>query len=247
MSSATSSASRATRSLLAASAACVLALAFGTPVHAQSEADLGRACAQGKEAPAAAVAACSSLMILVVGAQDLAVVYDNRGYARLETGDFAGAEADFDEALTRSPGMLVAEQGRGRARVLRGAYADAVADLTLAWEANHDDVFGSLWLFVAQKRAGIADAHPADGSLWPKSLLLFVTGKQSAQETMAQASSPDDAHRPLRVCLIGFVVSEDAVATHASDARRWLELTAQTCPAGQLEGIATRTELQRLP
>ena len=63
---------------------------------------------------------------------DIALALSNRGTARGEAGDLAGAVADFDRALAVDPGYVDALDNRGYARLLAGDSEGALTDFDLA-------------------------------------------------------------------------------------------------------------------
>jgi tetratricopeptide (TPR) repeat protein len=60
--------------------------------------------------------------------KDLASAHRNRGLAYVKRGDYAGAVADFDEAIRLNPQFSFAYNSRGYAYAMKGDFDRAIAD-----------------------------------------------------------------------------------------------------------------------
>jgi tetratricopeptide (TPR) repeat protein len=67
---------------------------------------------------------------------DVSFAYYNRGNARMEQKDYAGAVMDFSKAVDLEPGYIRAYVNRGNARMEQKDYAGATADFDRALELN---------------------------------------------------------------------------------------------------------------
>jgi protein O-mannosyl-transferase len=69
----------------------------------------------------------------------IALAYNNRGYARLLDGDYAGAIQDCDSAIALQPGQAKPYYNRGNAEFNTGDYRRAADDFTSALELDPTD------------------------------------------------------------------------------------------------------------
>lgn len=68
-----------------------------------------------------------------------AEAYYNRGFERLEIGDYLGAMADYDASLTLNPDRATSYNNRGLAKYHTGNVPGAIADYTKAIELDPDE------------------------------------------------------------------------------------------------------------
>lgn len=93
------------------------------------------------------IAACTDLIDGgQLSDQDRAAVLYGRGSFRNESGDYAGALADFDEAIRLSPEFGLAYGGRADAHEYRGDYARAAAESRIAarLDPENPDILNAL-------------------------------------------------------------------------------------------------------
>lgn len=126
-----------------------------------------------------------------------AFAYTNRGAAYAFKGDYDRAIADYDRATEINPEDAIAYLNRGIAYFYKDDFNLAVPALrNIAQGGNVYDVYGMLWLFMAQNRAGqdattelTSNAANARSSAWPYPVIDLYLGKQSADATFAKAAS----------------------------------------------------------
>ena len=114
----------------------------------------------------ARIDACTRLLAGNLKGRDLAVTYNNRGFAFLLRKDHGRAVADFDMAIKLTPGLEDAWFGRGRAWSERGDHQRAIADLTRAMEikpalARTYVVRGESWSSLGDSQRALADFEQA--------------------------------------------------------------------------------------
>lgn len=85
----------------------------------------------------------------------------NRGTCRQQTGDAAGAIADFDAALRLKPDLTLARRHRGVLLVDAGRHAEAVSDLTVATQSDPGDSYAWGKLITANEALGQRPAAAA--------------------------------------------------------------------------------------
>lgn len=88
-----------------------------------------------------------------------------RGRARVEVGDAAGAEADLDEAVRLDGGLVPARVERGRVRLARGDVGGAMADLEAALVAEPGRGDALVYRAQAKLRKGLGQEAEADCGL----------------------------------------------------------------------------------
>jgi tetratricopeptide (TPR) repeat protein len=114
----------------------------------------------------ARINACTRLLAGGLKGRDLAVTYNNRGYAFLLRKDYSRAVVDFDMAIQVMPGLEDAWFGRGRAWAERGDHQRAVTDLSRAAElkpalARTYVVRGESWTSLGDNQRALADFEQA--------------------------------------------------------------------------------------
>ena len=92
----------------------------------------------------------ADLTAAIARGQDDAVVYYNRGEARVKQGNWAGAEADLTAAIAHGQDDAVVYFWRGLARGSQGNWAGVEADLTAAIAHGQDDADVYFWRALAR-------------------------------------------------------------------------------------------------
>jgi tetratricopeptide (TPR) repeat protein len=124
------------------------------------------------------------------------VVRQWRGEEFLYAGQFDAAITDLNVVFAAKPKIPLFRL-RGIAYYAKGNYAAAAADFE--HDLNIDPAYANLavWRFFAEKRAGqpsmeeMAIIIKALNGRWPTPLLEYVLGRQTADQAMAAATSPD--------------------------------------------------------
>ena len=89
----------------------------------------------------AAITAWSAIIDLPPSGKIKAEAYNNRGTAKDNNGDFRGAIADYDRALSINPNLAKAYNNRGNTNLKMGFYENAVIDLDRAIDIDKQDAF----------------------------------------------------------------------------------------------------------
>ncbi|MTJ49178.1 tetratricopeptide repeat protein [Dolichospermum sp. UHCC 0259] len=107
---------------------------------------------------------------------DDAIGYKNRGYDRVELGDYEGAIADYTQAIQINPDDIDAYYCRGNANFDFGKYAAAITDYTQVVKMNSHYINayynrGNALLEIADKQGAVADFHKAADLYWQEGKL----------------------------------------------------------------------------
>lgn len=181
-----------------------------------------------------------------------------RGNLRWALGDFAGAAADYTEALALDTDGADLLGRRARARFFEGRYAQAAADLAKA-VPMHDDasarVFLQLWQALAHRRGATplppalreaAGAEP-DGA-WPRPALAMLAGLRSPQQVLqALERTLQGDERTLALAEAWFYIGQLHLAEGRDDeARRAFESARGQEITMYIEHVAAGHELKRM-
>ena len=119
-----------------------------------------------------------------------------RGELYLDEGNLDQAENALDIATAHDPTDIGVRFARGRLRYYRENYSGAIEDLTFV-EQRNNDLYPSLWLFLARARAGlglgegfIAHIKGIEGR-WPAPVGRRFLGEISAEEMRSAAVNDD--------------------------------------------------------
>jgi lipoprotein NlpI len=178
-----------------------------------------------------------------------AFAFTNRGNAYRDQGQDDLAIADYTAALRIDPNHALAYSNRGYVLVTLGRFNDAEHDFSKLVSLDATDAYATLWLHIARIRAGIDDtaematrAEHLDLSVWPAPIVRFYAGKESAAQTLTDATTNDQR------CEAHFYLGEWQLARQRfNDARTNFQTAANTCPITFIEHAAARGELSRLP
>jgi tetratricopeptide (TPR) repeat protein len=121
------------------------------------------------------------------------------GSARLYALDMDGAIAEFTAFIQARPNTSLGFDNRGFARIIKGDYAGAAADLHKSMDFNLWVPYTMLWLHWCNVRLGIDDheefaknAARADPKKWPGQALGFELGQISLEEMLAGAKDASE-------------------------------------------------------
>ena len=122
----------------------------------------------------------------------------------------------------------------------------AVADLRRSAESG--DVYGVLWLFLAQSHAGqdgaaelATNAASLNSKDWPNPVVDLYLGKQSADAIVAKAGTANER------CEASFYIGEwHLVQDRKDEAIPMLRSAVETCPKSFIEYSGAVVELARI-
>jgi lipoprotein NlpI len=176
-----------------------------------------------------------------------------RGFALADgPGDHQRAILDYNRALRlrlSAHGRNEAYGGRGRAHFCLGSYAAAAPDLVRALQAEADDPYSVLQLFIARVRTGNRAAQKElernAGRLkenrWPFAAIELMLGRRTPEATMAAARSADQR------CEAHYYIGEWQLLHDArADAIAAFRRAAETCKRNFIEYYGALAELKSL-
>lgn len=104
--------------------------------------------------------------IISINTNDVALVLNERGVAKISTGDYAGAIEDFSIVISLYPNAATAYSNRAFAKVMSGKNTSAIQDSTIAISLNPNDAQAYLARGIAKykldnKVGGIEDITKA--------------------------------------------------------------------------------------
>jgi len=124
-----------------------------------------------------------------------AIVFTARGNKKLYASDYAGAEADYREAVRLDPSSSDALAALGRAQIVRGEVAEAESSFSKALQLNSNPAAMSGLAAIRYHQARYQEAYKLD-----KDALALVPSSESAVWTMAltlDALGQHDAALPM--------------------------------------------------
>ena len=179
--------------------------------------------------------------------------YGGRAVEWAVKGDYARAIADYDAAIKLDPKSSSALLGRGRARLYGGDFQRAVLDLEQAMKSEPNE-YTALWLYLARKRGGGADAEEAldrdtraTRSGWPGPVIVLYLGRTDAASVLAASTDPDANRQREQRCEANFYLAHWHLLRNERERALALLKEAQDgCPKDFLEYEGTLAELRRL-
>jgi lipoprotein NlpI len=177
-----------------------------------------------------------------------------RAFELTAKGEYERAVADYDIAVKfdpKSSGTLLA---RGRVRFYSGDFPRAVADLEQSLKLDYNE-YTALWLYLARKRSGAADAEErldADtrasrGGSWPAPIIILYLGRTDVDSVFAAATDRDARRDREQRCEAVFYLAHWHL--FRNDRERALPLLKEAqsiCPREFLENEGATAELRRL-
>jgi lipoprotein NlpI len=183
-----------------------------------------------------------------------AAAYSGRAFELVAKGDYAKALADYDAAVGLDPKSSTLYLARGRLHFYSGDYSRAVADLERSMKLD-DNNYTALWLYLARKRAGAANAEEqlenetrtTRGGAWPSTVIVFYLGRTDAGSVMAAATDSDPRRNREQRCEANFYVAHWHLLRKENERAVALLREAQSgCPRDFLEHEGAVAELRRL-
>ena len=180
--------------------------------------------------------------------------YYNRGNAWGNKGDHDRAIADYDIAVKLDPKSSGTLLARGRTRLYSGDFPRAVADLEQSLKLDYNE-YTALWLYLARKRGGAADAEErldnetraSRGGSWPVPIIVLYLGRTDPDSVFAASTDPDARKQREQRCEATFYVAHWHLIRN--DRERALPLLKEaqgSCPREFLEHEGAVAELRRL-
>jgi lipoprotein NlpI len=177
-----------------------------------------------------------------------AAAFRNRGDAYADKGDLGLALQDYDEAIRRAPAESDGYRRRGYLHFYAGQFTAVADDLARVLASEPDDIYATLWSYLAAARAGIADSDgrlkrnaAAGSSDWPFPVIELLLGRRTSEATVAAASTP------AQQCEAQFYVGEwKLLRGDTSGAAAAWQTAIEQCPKSFIEYKGARAELKRL-
>lgn len=179
--------------------------------------------------------------------------YGGRAVEWAVKGDYTRAIADYDAAIKLDPKGASALLGRGRARFYGGDFQRAALDMEQAMKAEPNE-YTALWLYLASKRAGAADAEEvldrdtrATRGGWPSAVIVLYLGRTDAASVFAAATDSDPKRQRDQRCEANFYLGHWHLLRDERERALALFKAAQAdCPKDFLEYEGTLAELRHL-
>ncbi len=178
----------------------------------------------------------------------------SRGTEWMVKGDYLRALADFEATLRANPKAQDVSFPRGRALFYSGEFARAAAEFTKAHQAQPSD-YTALWLFLARKHAGAADAEALveretratrDGT-WPSGVIALYAGQAEPDPVMKSADDRDPKKQTEQRCEANFYIAHWHLLHKAHDrALPLLEEAQRLCPRNVIEYEGTLAALRQV-
>lgn len=184
---------------------------------------------------------------------DDAVAYFARALEQSIKGDYPRALADFDSALRLDPKINGVHFARGRTLFYMGEPARAVSDLEAAFKAQ-PNAYISLWLYLARKRSGVADAEESLEretrrlrAGWPAMVIALYMGRTDPQSVTNAATDINPVRRREIRCESDFYTAHwYLLKGDRPRAQTLLQQVQTACAKNLLEYEGTVAELRRL-
>ncbi|MBW8779226.1 MAG: DUF3857 domain-containing protein [Burkholderiales bacterium] len=196
----------------------------------------------------------SALMLDPASAEAHAVLAENA----LGRGDDAMVLRETAETLKLSPSRTDIYLTRGRMHYLAGAMGPARDDFITALQSRQEveRMYGTIWLFLANRRAGSDAAKAADAlhafepsatyPEWPYSVLQLMENRGTLDAAVA-ASQENGQRSASRECELYYYAGEKALADgDLAGARKFLRMSVATGVTEFIEYQAAQRELARI-
>ncbi|HET9401467.1 MAG TPA: tetratricopeptide repeat protein [Candidatus Acidoferrales bacterium] len=171
-----------------------------------------------------------------------------------EKGDYAHAIRDLNAALRLQPSNATLLSARGYSETYIGDYTSAERDLTAALASKKDEAYFTLWIFLAQRKAGkpgIDDLKKNAASVkmdaWPASVLRFYLGELPSDAVLEAANNGDALKSVGQHCEAYFYLGEDALLRGKPDeAAKLFQQSISTGLSAYVEYRGAMAELDRM-
>jgi lipoprotein NlpI len=180
--------------------------------------------------------------------------HSGRAFELTAKGDYERAIADYDVAIKFAPKSSATLLARGRVRFYSGDFQRAVADLEQSLKLDYND-YTALWLHLARKRAGVANAEElfdnetrsSRGGSWPAPIIVLYLGRTDVDSVLAAATDQDARRQRDQRCEASFYLAHWHL--FRNDRERALPLLKEAqanCSREFLENEGATAELRRL-
>jgi len=196
----------------------------------------------------------SALMLDPASADAHAALADNA----LARGDDKTVLREIGETLKLSPSKTEVYLTRGRMHYLAGDMGPARDDFVTALQSRQEveRMYGTIWLYLAQRRAGSDAAKAVDAVRafepsaaypeWPYSVLQLMEGRTSLDKALA-ASQENGQRSAGRECELYYYAGEKALADgDLASARKYLRQSVATGVTEFVEYQSAQRELARI-
>jgi len=187
---------------------------------------------------------------------DLAQAHFNRGVLWVVGSDFGKAKDEFDQAIRLQPQFAPAYKSRAALNFDDGRFDAAQADLAQAARLLRSDPYVRIWLYLAQARAGHADAAArelgqsvadAGNGAWPGPVVQLYLGRSDPGSVFKAAQQGDARAQADQQCEAAFYVGEwHLLRGENGQALRLFEDAQRTCRKSFSESGGARAELDRM-
>gem|GEM_PF-1251612 len=206
-----------------------------------------------KEAYDQARADCSEAIRLD---PQLARAHFNRGILFEIADDNARARDEFDQAIGLDPQFAPAYKSRAALSFYDGHFDAAQTDLSRAAGMPRPDPYVAIWLYLAQARAGRAEAaarelaqgHPEGGdAAWPSPVIDLYLGRRDPGSVFKAAQQGDAGMQRDQQCEAAFYVGQwNLLQGNKNQALRLFDDAQRNCRKSFSESGGARAELDRM-
>jgi lipoprotein NlpI len=189
-----------------------------------------------------------------------ASAYFNRGMAKDDLRDFAGAIVDYDKAIELDPSDAWAYFSRGNAKYVFKNFAGAILDYDKAIEVDPTDPYPLYYRWVTHTKLEKADkvafvlssitdavAKVAQSKRWEWKIGEYIAGTVSEADLLAAAASQDPKTQGQRHCEAFYFMGVKALANgDKTKAAGYFQKSDQTHCVEMVEYRMAQMELEEL-
>jgi tetratricopeptide (TPR) repeat protein len=187
---------------------------------------------------------------------DLAKAHFNRGVLWTIANDYARARDEFDQVIRLNPRFAPAYKSRAALSFYGGQFDAAQADLEQAAGLFGYDPYVAIWRYLAQARAGHAEAAARDlaqsssgnrDTAWPAPVVGLYLDRGDPGSVFRTAQQGDARAQGDQQCEAAFYVGEwHLLHGEKGQALRFFEDAQRNCRKSFSESGGARAELDRL-
>jgi lipoprotein NlpI len=167
--------------------------------------------------------------------------------------DYDKARSEFNQAILLNPRFGPAYKSRAALSFYQGRFGDAETDLAQAADVLRSDPYVALWRYLAQARAGHAEAAARDlaaagaGSAWPAAVIELYLGRADPGSVLKAAQNDDARVQADQQCEAAFYVGEwHLLHGENPHALRLFEDALRNCRKSFSESGGARAEVDRM-